>query len=105
MSGKATLNNPYWATWVRDAWANPHTYKLVKRYMRRPAEQLYHTVQDKYEMNNLVGDKSQATRLNRMRAELARWMKSQGAPGSPTATQKSIPSARNAKHTPRPTHD
>jgi uncharacterized sulfatase len=73
---------------VRDAWANPHTYKPVKRYMRRPAEQLYHTVQDKYEMNNLVGDKSQAMRLNRMRAELDRWMKSQGDPGSPMDTQK-----------------
>ena len=105
MSGKATLNNPYWATWVRDAWANPHTYKLVKRYMRRPAEQLYHTVQDKYEMNNLVGDKSQATRLNRMRAELDRWMKSQGDPGSPMDTQKAIQSARNGKHIYGPKND
>lgn len=30
-SGKGELNNPYWATRVRDAWANRHTYNLVKR--------------------------------------------------------------------------
>jgi uncharacterized sulfatase len=104
MKGNAVLNNPYWSTWVRDAWANPHTYKLVKRYMRRPAEQLYHTAQDKYEMNNLVGDKAQSTRLDQMRTELDRWMKSQGDPGSPMDTQKAIQASRQGKHiyTPKP---
>ena len=98
MKGNAVLNNPYWATWVREAWANPHTYKLVKRYMRRPKEQLYHTAQDKYEMNDLATEKSQATRLKRMRAELDRWMKTQGDPGAPVDTQKAIQAARQDKH-------
>jgi uncharacterized sulfatase len=50
MSGDGSLNNPYWATWVREAWANPHTYKLVKRYVHRPPEQFYHTAEDPYEL-------------------------------------------------------
>lgn len=98
MKGNAVLNNPYWSTWVREAWINPHTYKLVKRYMRRPAEQLYHTALDKYEMNNIAGNKEQATRLKRMRAELDRWMESQGDPGVPMDTKKAIQAARQDKH-------
>ena len=98
MKGNAVLNNPYWATWVREAWANPHTYKLVKRYMHRPAEQLYHTANDAYEMNNLATEEAQAPRLKRMRAELDRWMKTQGDPGVPVDTQKAIQAARQDKH-------
>ncbi len=98
MKGNAVLNNPYWATWVREAWANPYTYKLVKRYMHRPAEQLYHTANDAYEMNNLATEEAQAPRLKRMRAELDRWMKTQGDPGAPADTQKAIQAARQGKH-------
>jgi hypothetical protein len=51
-----------------------------------------------------VGDKAQSKRLNQMRAELDRWMKSQGDPGSPMDTQKAIQASRQGKHiyTPKP---
>ena len=66
--------------------------------MHRPAEQLYHTANDAYEMNNLATEEAQAPRLKRMRAELDRWMKTQGDPGAPVDTQKAIQAARQDKH-------
>jgi uncharacterized sulfatase len=97
-SGDGKLNNPYWQTWVRDAWKSPHTYKLVKRYTQRPAEQLYRTADDPYELTNLAGDASLATVKTRLSAELDRWMRSQGDPGAPQDTHEAIEAARRGKH-------
>ncbi len=97
-SGKGELNNPYWATWIRDAWNDPKTYHLVKRYMRRPAEQLYHTANDPYELNNLVADPAVADIKARLSAELDRWMKQQGDPGAPQDTHEAIQAARRGEH-------
>jgi len=96
--GKAVLNNPYWATWMAEAWANPHTYRLVKRYMSRPAEELYHAVNDPYELNNLANTRAHAKRLNTLSAELDRWMTEQGDPGRAVDTKEALTAARNGKH-------
>jgi N-sulfoglucosamine sulfohydrolase len=98
LQGKAALNNPYWATWVWDSQSNPKTYDLVKRYMHRPSEQLYRTVDDPFEMTNLAGDKDHSAVLNRLSKELDRWMVSQGDPGIPQDTQESIDAARRGHH-------
>jgi N-sulfoglucosamine sulfohydrolase len=98
VQGSAALNNPYWATWVWDSQSNPRTYNLVKRYMYRSAEQLYRTADDPFEMTNLAGDGEQAPALNRLSAELDRWMKSQGDPGIPQDTQESIEAALRGRH-------
>jgi len=97
-SGNGKLNSPYWATWVREAWANPHTYDLVKRYTRRPAEQLYRTAEDPYEMANLADDPAAAGVKARLSAELDRWMKEQGDPGAPQDTHEAIEAARRGAH-------
>ncbi|MBN2272561.1 MAG: sulfatase [Sedimentisphaerales bacterium] len=97
-SGDGKLNNPYWATWVSEAWDNPHTYKLVKRYTRRPAEQLYHTAEDPYEMINLADDAAAADIKARLSGELDRWMREQGDPGAPQDTHEAIEAARRGKH-------
>ena len=96
--GNGQLNNPYWSTWVRETWANARTYQLVKRYMRRPPEQLYHTAEDPYEMKNLAGLPAQQERLGRLRAELDRWLKVQSDPGAPVDTDEAIQAARKGKH-------
>ena len=96
--GNGQLNNPYWSTWVRETWANANTYRLVKRYMKRPPEQLYHTEADRYELENLVGRSDQSERLERMREELDLWMKTQADPGAPVDTDKAIQAARKGKH-------
>ncbi len=98
MSGSGSLNNPYWATWVREAWTNPHTYMLVKRYMRRPAEELYHTLEDPYELTNRANDPMHAEIKARLSDRLDRWMTEQGDPGSAQDTQKAIQAARQGKH-------
>ncbi|QDU36981.1 Choline-sulfatase [Maioricimonas rarisocia] len=98
MRGDGSLNNPYWSTWVRDSWENPHIYMLVKRYMSRPAEQLYLTADDPYEMTNLAGDPAHAEVQARLSAELDRWMKEQGDPGAAQDTQEAIQAARQGRH-------
>jgi N-sulfoglucosamine sulfohydrolase len=96
--GSGELNNPYWATWIWDSYAQPATYRLVSRYVSRPEYQLYHTAIDPYEMTNLAGQPKQAVRQKRMRDELQRWMRQQNDPGVPLDTEKAIQAARQDKH-------
>ncbi|MCP4169385.1 MAG: heparan N-sulfatase, partial [Fuerstiella sp.] len=96
--GTGALNNPYWGTWTWDTQQTPASYLLVKRYMLRPAEQLYHTATDPYEMKNLAGDTSQSERRQRFADALKRWMTSQGDPGVEQDTQTSLQSARRGQH-------
>ena len=98
IQGNGRLNNPYWATWVGESWRNAHTYELVKRYTRRPAEQLYHTAEDPYEMTDLARDASHAGVKARLGAELDRWLAAQGDPGAAQDTQEAIQAARRGKH-------
>ncbi len=95
---KGELNNPYWATWLFTASAKPETYHLVKRYMSRPAEELYHTRDDRYEMNNLADDPKFAGIKQRLSTELDRWLKSQGDPGAAMDTHKALQAARRGNH-------
>jgi len=98
LQGRAALNNPYWATWIWDSHSNSRTYNLVKRYMHRPPEQLYRTVDDPFEMHNLAGDKDNSAVLSKLSKELDHWMLSQGDPGIPQDTQESIGAARRGQH-------
>ncbi len=98
LAGNGSLNNPYWATWVREAWTDQQTYQLVKRYMRRPAEQLYHTAQDPYEMTNLIDDPATADTKRRLSDALDTWLKAQGDPGAEQDTQRAIQAARRGEH-------
>ncbi len=97
-TGKGELNNPYWATWIREASSNANTYELVKRYMHRPAEQLYHTQKDPYELNDLARAKSYDEIKQKLSQELDRWMQSQGDPGSAQDTLEALSAARKGKH-------
>ena len=96
--GKGDLNNPYWATWVRSSWVNQKTYQLVKRYMRRPHEELYHTNADPYELNNLISDPNYLEIKERLSKQLDMWMKSQGDPGILQDTDEALSAARKGEH-------
>ena len=96
--GNGALNNPYWSTWVFEAWHNPHTYQLVKRYIHRPAEQLYNTAEDPYELNDLARDPRYASIKDRLGNELDHWMAVQGDPGVPQDTDEAVQAARHGKH-------
>jgi N-sulfoglucosamine sulfohydrolase len=97
-TGEGQLNNPYWQTWVRDAWKDSHTYDLVKRYMHRPAIQLYHTAKDPYELTNLADSPEHAWIRELLSDELDQWMITQGDPGTPEDTTDALEAARRGQH-------
>ncbi|MDG2122872.1 MAG: hypothetical protein P8J87_04195, partial [Verrucomicrobiales bacterium] len=97
-TGKGELNNPYWATWVRDSQTSARSYNLVKRYMQRPAVALYRTASDPYEMENLAGSEGVAEVEARLGAELDRWMAVQGDPGAAQDTMEALEAARKGRH-------
>ena len=98
IKGNGALNNPYWQTWIFDTAADERTYSLVQRYMHRPAEQLYDTANDPYELNNLAENRAVSDIKSKLSAELDRWMKSQGDPGAEQDTVKSHQAAKQMKH-------
>jgi len=99
LMGGGRLNNPYWATWVgADPLRQRAVYDRVRRYMRRPAEQLYLTADDPYEMRNLASHPDYARARTRLSAGLDAWMKAQGDPGADVDTPRALQAARNGKH-------
>lgn len=96
--GDGALNNPYWATWVWSSQTDPDAYALVKRYTRRPPEQLYRTSDDPYEMKNLIADAASEDVRSRLAKELERWMTVQGDPGVLQDTLESLTAARRNQH-------
>jgi uncharacterized sulfatase len=97
-TGDGELNNPYWATWIASAWDTPRTYRLVSRYMHRPAEELYDTANDPYELRNLAGSPALRETQTRLAAALDRWMTAQGDPGAPQDTLQALQAARRGQH-------
>ena len=95
---RVSSKNPYWATWVRNSWANKKTYQLVKRYMVRPHEELYHASMDPYELNNLVSNSKYLEIKNRLGPKLDEWMSSQGDPGLLQDTDEALSAARKGMH-------
>lgn len=93
-SGDNELNNPYWGTWMYVSPNHPKIYRLIKRYMMRPPEELYHTAADPYEMTNLVSDPQYAPIKERLSAELDRWLASQGDPGASIDTYRALRDAK-----------
>jgi len=98
LKGNAVLNNPYWATWVRDSWEKPEVYQLVKRYQFRPAISFYNSLEDPYEMNNLAQNKIYNQKIQGMKKELKRWMEAEGDPGILLDTKKAHQAAKDGKH-------
>lgn len=99
LMGGGRLNNPYWATWVGvNPVQRPDVYELTKRYMRRPAEELYDTTQDPYEMNNLIDSSDHADIRDTLRNELDAWMTSLDDPGAAVDTVEALEAARRGGH-------
>lgn len=98
IQGNGSLNNAYWPTWVNFASDNPAVYALVKRYVMRPAEEVYHTASDPFEMTNLAADPQYSTVRARLAAELDRWLLEQGDPGIPQDTKEAHQAAKRGEH-------
>ncbi|WP_367873989.1 sulfatase [Luteolibacter sp. Populi] len=81
-----TEHNAYWLTWMFHSAENPKTLRLVERYLHRPAEELYHTADDRFEMTNLAADAAHAGTKARLAAALDRSLAGQADPGIPLDT-------------------
>ena len=66
--------------------------------MRRPAEQLYHTAEDPYELTDLAGHAEHAEVQARLSEELDRWMQAQGDPGAALYSREALEAARRGEH-------
>ena len=99
LMGGGKLNNPYWATWVgADPIKQPEVYERVKRYMRRPAEQLYLTAQDPFEMTDLANSADNVSTQKRLSDALDTWMHAQADPGAAVDTVEALKASRKGKH-------
>ena len=68
---------------------------LVNRFMKRPAEELYHTNEDPYELTNLAINPAHARIKETLATVLAQHLKDQGDPGLSLDTQKAHKAAAN----------
>ena len=99
LMGGGKLKNPYWATWMGDdPMKKPNSYRNIKRYMLRPREQLYHTAEDPYEMENLAKDSGYGEVKASLSAALDAWMESEGDPGAAVDTVEALKAARQMEH-------
>ncbi len=99
LMGGGRLNNPYWATWVgADPIRQKKVYELVKRYLRRPADQLYHTQKDPYELEDLGNQPQYSATKAMLNNALDQWMKQQKDPGAAVDTPAALQAARRGKH-------
>lgn len=67
-----------WQSWERAAKTDDHAAAIVRRYAKRPAEELYDVRSDPRETNNLVDSSEHEAVLDRLRGMLQEWMKRQG---------------------------
>ena len=103
--GDGKNNNPYFATWLGAGPQRRDVYHLLKRYMSRPAEQLYLTEEDPYELNDLAGDPDYEKIRIELSEELDRWMEQQRDPGAEVDLIKSHQAAKQGNHRFGVTHD
>ena len=96
--GGSAKHNPYWSSRPREAINSDRTYLLVKRYMRRPTEELYDTASDPYEMKNVAADPKHAKTNKDLAAQLEKWMAEQEDPGVRQDTSEALQAARRGKH-------
>jgi uncharacterized sulfatase len=82
----------YWDSWVEKAKTDPAAAAVVRRYLTRPAEELYDLRADPWELTNVATDPAHAATRDRLRAALDGWMKAQGDDG--LATERKLWAAK-----------
>ena len=86
----------YWESWKKAAETDARAKRTFLRFRKRPAEELYRSNTDIHETKNLAGEAKLAKVKASLRAELERWMKSQGDPGAALDTAAALAANRRA---------
>lgn len=71
---KNSGDSGYWDSWLSSAIANTEDRARVHAYLERPAEELYQTARDPWELDNLATDPHHAERRDTLAASLDAWM-------------------------------
>jgi arylsulfatase A-like enzyme len=66
-----------WDAWVEKAKTDPAAARLIETIERHPAEELYDTQTDQYELTNLAGKPEMKPVLDRLREQLRQWRAAQ----------------------------
>ncbi len=85
----------YWDSWAEKAKTDPAAAAVVRRYHKRPAEELYDLRADPWELKNLAADPAHAAIRKKLSADLDAWMKADGDEGM--KTERSLPDPRPKK--------
>lgn len=93
-----TKSDRYWPSWMFEAVNNEHTNFLVNRYMHRPSEELYNTIEDPDNMHNLIGDEKFSEIKQRLSSEMDVWLIAQKDPGAVLDTWEFQNAAKQGKH-------
>lgn len=88
----------YWPSWVYEAGDNEHTNFLLKRYQKRPPEELYHLSEDPENFNNLINDKKLRKVKKELSSKLDSWMEEQNDPGKILDQLEYEEAARAGRH-------
>lgn len=86
----APADSGYWTSWLDSAVERREARRKVLRYLRRPAEELYHVADDPLEQQNLVAEAAHYARLAELRGRLDRWMSETNDPQTVFGTPKRI---------------
>ena len=70
-----------WKSWVEKAEIDPQTAQLIYLTQHHPVEELYDVTVDPYEFNNLAFNTDMRPTLEKMRADVRDWMRSQNDEG------------------------
>lgn len=74
----------YWQAWLRDSALSEHNAFLAKRYIKRPATELYDIKADPLQLDNLAGKEGLNEVVNELELQLTQWMEQQGDEGVKT---------------------
>jgi arylsulfatase A-like enzyme len=78
VDGIPNSHKEVWDSWVEKAKTDRETARLIEVMERHPAEELYDTQADPYELSNLAGKAELKPVLENLRAKLKQWRKDQG---------------------------
>jgi uncharacterized sulfatase len=93
----ACTKSSIFKSWEAKAGTDPEAAEKVRRYRHRPAVELFDTINDPYEWNNLSGKPEYAVVQNELKQRLAGWMASQGDKGQQTELEAKEHQGRNRK--------
>jgi uncharacterized sulfatase len=93
-----TEHNSYMPSMFWTSGTNERNYRLLERYISRPAEALYDNHSDPHQMANLTSRPEFANIKSRLAKATDLWMQQQGDPGAEIDTVQAHQAARKQQH-------